>query len=302
MAHDVDLAPTQLWFCRAAAAMVFTSSLCSTLFLVGMTFERFYSIIRPHKAALFNTVKRAKISVVCIIVFSIVYNFPHWFVTSDDGESRNCVLFASARKSLYGIIYYWVSNILSYFLPFVILLIMNSVIIHTLNKRMKSMKITKRRGGQLEGQGQSEGQSGKTKTSEIQVFVILLLVTFAFLILNSPPYMYYLYAQLVDYKKSPYHFAAYYLFFSVSQKSRYTNYAINFYLYVMSGQKFRTDLVILLKSMFGCLTCKKPVNEFSISQSSSLNTSIEVFPNWYQTLFKLIKEIRRVLLQINLPT
>ena len=59
--------------------------------------------------------------------------------------------------------------------------------------------------------------------------------------------MFYLYAQLMNYKKTPYGFAAYYLFFSVSQKTLYTNYGINFYLYVISGKKFRTDLINLLK-------------------------------------------------------
>ena len=87
--------------------------------------------------------------------------------------------------------FYRSSNDLSYFLPFVILLIMNSVIIYTLNKRAKSLNISRTGGqrkvqGQVQSQGQSEGQSGKTKNSEMQVFVILLLVTFAYLILNSP--------------------------------------------------------------------------------------------------------------------
>ena len=277
MAHDVDLAPSQFWFCTAIVTVLFTSSTCSTLLILAMTFERFYSIIRPHKAASFNTVKRAKITILCIVIFSIVYNFPNWFITSDDGESRNCIAYAFALNSLHGIIYYWSSNILSYFLPFAILLIMNSVIIYTLNKRAKSLNISRTGGqrkvqGQVQSQGQSEGQSGKTKNSEMQVFVILLLVTFAYLILNTPSYMFYLYAQLMDYKKTPYGFAAYYLFFSVSQKTLYTNYGINFYLYVMSGQKFRTDLVMLLKSMLRCLTWKKAASNFSTSQSSSLNT------------------------------
>ena len=280
MAHDLDLAPSQHWFCTAVATILFTSSLCSTLFILSMTFERFYSIIRPHKAASFNTVKRAKTTILCIIMFSVIYNFPNWFVTSDDGESRNCVPYALAMDSIHGQMYYWASNVLSTFLPFVLLLIMNSVIIYTLSKRSKSAKITRTRGkGKYQGQGQSqghnEGPSTKTKNSETQIFILLLLITFAYLIFNTPAYMFYLYAQIVGYKQSPYGFAAYYLFFSVSQKTLYTNYGINFYLYVMSGQKFRTDLVILLKSIFGCRLCKKPASHVSTSQSSGLNTSMD---------------------------
>ena len=50
------------------------------------------------------------------------------------------------------------------------------------------------------------------------------------------------YIMFIDYKKSAYSFAAFYLFYQVGQKSYYTNYGINFFLYVMSGRRFRTDL------------------------------------------------------------
>ena len=122
MAHDMDLAPSQLWFCKAIAAVLFTSSMCSTLFILSMTFERFYSIIRPHKAASFNTVKRAKISIVCIILFSIVYNSPLWLLSSQVlGQSRNCYAYANAMSSIVGQIYYWSANILHFILPFLLL-------------------------------------------------------------------------------------------------------------------------------------------------------------------------------------
>ena len=56
------------------------------------------------------------------------------------------------------------------------------------------------------------------------------------------------YTKLYDYMKTPYSFAGFYLFYSVAQKAYYTNFGINFYLYVISGQKFRSDLVKLIRS------------------------------------------------------
>ena len=61
------------------------STMASTLFIMAMTFERCYSIIRPHKAASFNTVRKAKIIIVCIIIFSILYNIPNLFFSTDVG-------------------------------------------------------------------------------------------------------------------------------------------------------------------------------------------------------------------------
>ena len=268
MAHDVDLAPSQLWFCTSIVTILFTSSMCSTFFILSMTFERFYSIIRPHKAASFNTVRRAKITIISIVIFSIFYNFPAWFVTGQSGQSRNCVPYALAMSSLHGQIYYWSSNVLSFFLPFILLLVMNTVIINTLRRTSKSSKLTKSR---MQGRGETGGQAQKSRNSETQIFVILLLVTFAFLILSSPTYIYIflVYAKLN--KPTPYSVATFHLLFHIAQKTYYTNYGINFYLYVMSGQKFRTDLGLLLKSILNFITCKKIATDMSTSQSS-LNT------------------------------
>ena len=201
-----------------------------------MTFERFYSIIRPHKAALFNTVKKAKITIACIVFISILLNIPHLFVTLKVGEK--CIPFGNAEHIMVKV-YYWFSLIVNFFLPFVFLLIMNSVIIKTLRKR----PITRLK---FPGQGQNEGQTSKMKNLEKQIFITLLLVTFGFLILNFPSYFFFVYGQMYDYFKSPKAYAAYFLCVEVSAKSYYTNYGINFFFYVMSGQKFRADLVRLV--------------------------------------------------------
>ena len=51
-----------------------------------MTFDKFYSIIRPHKAASFNTVKR-EITIIFIVIFSFLYNIPHLFLTQSMDNS-----------------------------------------------------------------------------------------------------------------------------------------------------------------------------------------------------------------------
>ena len=91
------------------------------------------------------------------------------------------------------------------------------------------------------GADESQAQYIKLKNSEKQVFTMVLLITFAFLILNIPTraLTYYLNFYKGD---SPYYFAGVQLFYQLGEKCHYTNHGINFFLYVMSGQKFRTDL------------------------------------------------------------
>ena len=93
----------------------------------------------------------------------------------------------------------------------------------------------------------TEGQNSRLKSTELQMFAILLLVTFGFMILTTPGQLLFLYIMFVDIYKTPYNFASYYLFYSVAQKMYFSNHGINFFLYVVSGQKFRNDLVKLFK-------------------------------------------------------
>ena len=75
----------------------------------------------------------------------------------------------------------------------------------------------------------------------------------------------------IDYNKSPYSYAAYYLSYQVVQKSYFTNYGINFFLYVMSGKKFRIELLKLFK-------CNKKTDKDWCSQNTyradTVNTQI----------------------------
>ena len=50
-----------------------------------------------------------------------------------------------------------------------------------------------------------------------------------------------------DFFSSPQRFAGYFLFYNVGHKLQNTNHGINFFLYVISGHKFRADLVKLFK-------------------------------------------------------
>ena len=229
MIKVLDFGHYQFWYCTIMIAVLWAASLCSTLLILNMTFDRFYSIIRPHKAASFNTVKRAKITVTSCITLSMLYNSSHLFITSYQGGQ--CMPYGNAMKKLMGQIYYWLSYIVNFAAPFVLLLVMNSFIIHTIRKGSRSSM------SRSEGQGHNEGQ----------IFAILLLVTLSFLLLTTPTYMLFLYSNFVHYEKSPKSFGEFYLFFNVAQKLYYTNNGINFYLYVISGHKFRNDLIRLFR-------------------------------------------------------
>ena len=114
-----------------------------------------------------------------IFLFGFTYSIPFLFIGTNDG--RTCIPNAIISHNLFGEMYYYLTEIVTSVIPFVSLLIMNSVIIHTLRKRSKLAHF--RING---GQGQNEGQNMKIKKSEKQVYTMLLLLTFVFLALSTP--------------------------------------------------------------------------------------------------------------------
>ena len=260
--HYVKFPPSDYWYCSLLNFFALTSVTCSTYFVLSMTFERFYSIILPHKAASFNTVRKAQITITCVIMLNILFHIPHLFISDSNG--RFCIANRISAVNVYGAIYYWLSLVVSFAFPFVSLLIMNSFIIHTLRQRSK-MDLTR-----SDNQGQNEGQHTKSESSETQIFILLLLVTFAFLLLTTPAYVLIFYMSYYHGNTPQFH-AGYHFLHHFGEKTFFTNNGINFFLYVMSGQKFRNDLVKLFK----CVSFKKTHNTLSsLSSFKTVDSSV----------------------------
>ena len=144
----------------------------------------------------------------------------------------------NAATDIYVRVYFWFWICLAFVIPFFLLLSMNSVIIYTLRKRSFS-KLT----SENHGQDQVSNESNKVKQSEKQIYT--MLVSFTFLILYTPVNVLVLYIIFFT-GSTPSFFAGQHLFFHVSEKLFYTSHGINFFLYVLSGQKFRADLIITI--------------------------------------------------------
>ena len=114
--QDLDMPPSQHGFCTMQVFMLWSSLLCSTFLLIAMTFERFYSITRPHKAASFNTVNRARIGFICIVVFSFTYSSPFLFISTN--IERLCVPNRFASNNVLGEGFSWFQKLLSLFFLF----------------------------------------------------------------------------------------------------------------------------------------------------------------------------------------
>ena len=149
--HGVVQPEHQHWYCVCQVFSTYSACLCSNYLLIAMTFERFYSITRPLKAASFNTVKKARIIIVCIFVFGFSYCIPFWTIAGNTGKT--CVPNLYASDNVLAELYSSLIEGFIFLFPFVSLLNMNSIIIHTLRKRSR-LNLS-----ESTCQGQSEGQT-----------------------------------------------------------------------------------------------------------------------------------------------
>ena len=102
------------------------------------------------------------------------------------------------------------------------------------------------------------------KSAETQLTTMLLLVTTLFLILLLPTYIRFIYASFMI-PDTPSKQAMSLFFIEFSYKLFVTNSGINFFLYCVSGQKFRNDL----KEILCCI-------RRSSSSSKELNPDVNI--------------------------
>ena len=95
-------------------------------------------------------------------------------------------------------------------------------------------------------------RSGRIR--EVQLTAMLLFVAFTLLLLTLPQYIRYLVYIILDHKSDPKTYATFVLVYHITNKLYFTNFAVNFFLYCISGSKFREDIVRLFRNMTGKCT------------------------------------------------
>ncbi len=274
MVHNITFGSNLIKLCNDIGYPFFSVQTSGGFLILAMTFDKFYSIIRPHKAAAFNTVKRARITSAIIIVLSFLYNIPHLYVVGV--EDTKCSPYSNDTLGTFRRIHYWFSVIVNNMFPFCALLVMNTRILHAIRTRVKNHRSALRRNSfhadnnpdnrsHHGNQSNNIEASQPMKSSDVQISITLLSVTFTFLILITPGYILFFYTIFTDVRATPREYAKFHLFWTVAQKCFVTNNGINFYLYVISGKKFRTQFL----KLFGFHKKERKVHIYHMPNSSA---------------------------------
>ena len=122
-----------LWICKITWPIGAISAMSGTYIILAMTSDRLIAVKWPLKSLTWCTLKRARITTAALIIFCLIVKLPYGWISK---PAPTCVAFQVERTTLIQT-YYWANSALGSYAPFFILLILNLLIIHTMQKRGK---------------------------------------------------------------------------------------------------------------------------------------------------------------------
>ena len=260
--------------CDLIAYFVLLTLQNSTYQVLAMTIDKYIAIKWPHKAAVYSTPRRAKITVVVLYICIVIYNSPHLVFSGVIGTE--CLGYAVG--GILTKMYSWTTFVLNAIIPFSLLIYMNYVITKTVRKSRNMFKGKINQDNNQQNSVGNERRQKVMKSAENQLTIMLLLVTTLFLVLLIPTYVRFMYLTFVK-PDTPEKHARLMLFYHISHKLYNTNNGINFFLYCISGRKFRNDLKELL-----CGSTRRPNSYVDSRSTHSRETNTEVstigWPNY----------------------
>ena len=170
--------------------------------------------------------------------------YGHSLQPTEDSQIADCFLsFVSDEyRMFFRLDWVWVDMAVAVFLPFACLLVTNTVLVRKVGQSLREA-----RDSLAEGRSDPFASRDKKLSS---MTITLIATSVAFLVLTSPIAVYMIWDGTLPYDalRDVRFFAASELALSVSLMVWYTNLGINFYLYCLTGARYRAEFL----KLFGC--------------------------------------------------
>ena len=235
--------------------------------ILSVTLDRVVAVRFPFRAAGWCRARRATIVSVAVFTAISTYNIPNLVFTKSDNVLM-CML--CSFEHVVCIVGVLGTMVIMFAIPVVLLLSMNAVIIHAVYNSMKyrpgHSTDSDRHTSNIESIEVDEIstaqscqsvsiQSVRRNRKELSpqdrnLISTLLIVSFTFLLLNAPPVARVVMSYVIPIERTPRNLAFDFLTFHIMNKLYFLNNACNFFLYCLSGSKFRRDFVTLFPEHF----------------------------------------------------
>ncbi|CAH1801158.1 unnamed protein product [Owenia fusiformis] len=238
-AWGINIRATHEWVCKLHHFSIYTLLDFSAWLLVALSVDRVITVYMPLRAKLVCTRIRAVIVSLCILITLMLINGHYlftvgYFIKIDNGRVRfegNCY-FVDGTKTFHTKYWFWIDAFVASLVPFSLLTISNVMII------IQLIRASQRRRQTMQAVSSS---SSDNQTRSLTIMLICLSITF--LILTGPVVVHFIVDKSLNGPAGPHERAKTHLNSAIVFCLMYTNNAINFILYCVSGKKFRSSLV-----------------------------------------------------------
>lgn len=243
---NYDIAGSSNIACKLLIWFIYASGAICAWLLVAVTLQRAMSVVWPHRVKSLITFR--SLFVVFIIAGTLMLVHVHILFGWGDVVSRTskdvlilqCTIITQGYLNFFfDRIWSWADLFLFSLVPFAVLLGSNAVLLKTV-----VMSIRQARHSLSVGDKQQVTSRKKTASS---MTLTLMVISFTFIILTGPICVYLLMKPYLfdDVALSNEKEAVRRFVFAVINLMWYSNSAINFYLYCLSGSKFRAELRVM---------------------------------------------------------
>ncbi|XP_070173665.1 lysophosphatidic acid receptor 6-like [Littorina saxatilis] len=251
--------------CRVRVWSAYALGQMSAWLLVSMTTHRALGILWPYRTKNLLRKRNTGIVIAVIVTTCTIFNAHVFYGHSMDfhGNATESECFFSFTSDWYdhffNRVWVWMDIVFSTLIPFVFLFGTNTILIRKVSRSLKEAR-----------ENFAAGSSGEFKLRDRKLSsmsLTLITMSVSFLLLTSPICVYMIMQNtlLADAADDVEVFVTGQLVFSLAMVLWYTNCAINFYLYCLTGSKYRAEIVRLFR-------CGKPTEaasrEGDISPSS----------------------------------
>ena len=239
--------------CRIRVWTSLTFGTVSAWILVSMTIHRALSIVWPHRARTFLAQSSAKKVVVFIVSLFALSNahtlYGHSLKPADDGQTEVCYYsFVGERYGeFFNRVWQRVNVVVAVLLPFLCLLVTNTVLVRRVGRSLREARETL-------AEGRHSHQLAASRDRKLSSMTVTLVTTSAaFLLLTVPLSVSVILENALvsddDAVRDDVRLrAANALSVSACVALWYTNLAANFYLYCLTGARYRAEFLRLFLS------------------------------------------------------
>lgn len=279
------------FICKINIWLIYVTLTISAWILVAFTIERFLSVFFPHKLKTFCRRGSSIIAVIFIVVTTCAYSshFLYGFGNrirdyGNNSPQKKCTIKSGDYFYFFYNVHPWLDFCLNCFIPLIIFIICNSCIAVRVLLRWRNMqKIADSKATKHANRESSAATNRNDNDSRLTI--MLFTVTVVFLLTTAPMrVLIILFELLYQQNLTSKQYALIYLLFRVSEILMYVNNSVNFFLYCVTGSKFRKELQKMLRNLWDRIFKKHPScdGEKGGSRRPSLDARQTVFTEVFE--------------------